>query len=697
MGDETEKGGMSRRSFLKGLGALAVLALPACRRAQQFAVEAEECPEWMLPGETVCYTTCMPWATGALPMLAVCHKGLPIALQSNPLYEDMRRGVPAFAQATLLDLYSARRPSVPTRAGKKHPMQAIHASLRAWSRLLHEGRNMAFLFPAGYSAIRMEQVKELRRFNGAAFYEYDPVAAPRVNGFPELEALQEAAFGPAVQFNTGFGTLQELTERLPQLETLFIFTPADPAAFDTAFAHALENTSAETIRLVTLQPDRTAQLSLYTIPQTHFLEEWGAEADAQGNLCLRQPVTRPLREALSEADVLHALLNHGELPPTDGTAPSAAWEWLQRVVPNAKADLKKGFITAAAPKPQACEPAPLAEINWYLHPYYADGRFRHNPWLQENYLPLSGIAGAAEAFVAGDGKPLGIQCSKTLLPAWAHPGVQGTWIPLFPELATATADQLHRTQAPKVPYRPAKPLPPRKLAQPKLNLNSAPSPQWAMVIDLSRCIGCGACTLACRAENNIPTVSKEEQMYGRDLQWLRIDRYLSLDKQLRYVPMACRHCEKAPCEAVCPVNATQHTTSGLSAMVYPRCWGTRYCAAACPYHARTFNFRDYASGESQKTQRPHNPQVTVRSRGVMEKCTYCVQRINAASSAKQGTPQTACQQACPTGAIRLINLCESPLPPRVLCSFDADGTQPRTLYTDGEGGFTIYDVQGTID
>ena len=201
-----------------------------------------------------------------------------------------------------------------------------------------------------------------------------------------------------------------------------------------------------------------------------------------------------------------------------------------------------------------------------------------------------------------------------------------------------------------------------------------------MVIDLSRCIGCGACTVACRAENNIPTVGADEMRYNRDLQWLRIDRYLGENLSLHYVPTACRQCEKAPCEAVCPVNATMHTTAGLNAMVYPRCWGTRYCSAACPYNARVFNFRDYAQASAQQTQRPHNPQVTVRSRGVMEKCTYCVQRINAADNAGGGVPQTACQQACPTGAIKLVNLCDTTLPARVITAYDVKGTRPRTLY-----------------
>ena len=130
MASEQGTATISRRSFLKGLGALALMAIPACRKAQQFAVEPEECPEWMLPGEATCFVTCMPWASGAIPMLAVCHDGLPVALQPNPQYESVRRGLPAFAQASILDLYDAARPEGPTRAAKPHPMQAFRASVR---------------------------------------------------------------------------------------------------------------------------------------------------------------------------------------------------------------------------------------------------------------------------------------------------------------------------------------------------------------------------------------------------------------------------------------------------------------------------------------------------------------------------------------------------------------------------------------
>ncbi len=190
--------------------------------------------------------------------------------------------------------------------------------------------------------------------------------------------------------------------------------------------------------------------------------------------------------------------------------------------------------------------------------------------------------------------------------------------------------------------------------------------RWGMVLDLNKCTGCSACVIACQAENNIPVVGKDEVRRSREMHWLRIDRYYSTTASrtnVAHQPMLCHHCANAPCETVCPVLATLHNEEGLSQQVYNRCVGTRYCANNCPYKVRRFNWFRYVR-EDQRENLQLNPDVTVRSRGVMEKCSFCVQRIQVATlKAKQagrmpadGEIQTACQQSCPGQAIVFGNL-----------------------------------------
>lgn len=229
-------------------------------------------------------------------------------------------------------------------------------------------------------------------------------------------------------------------------------------------------------------------------------------------------------------------------------------------------------------------------------------------------------------------------------------------------------------------------------------------PQWGMVIDLDRCTGCEACVVACRAENNVPVSGPREAARGRSIDWIRVERYFEgeyPDVRVKFVPVLCQHCEEAPCEPVCPVYATYHNEEGLNAQIYNRCVGTRYCANNCPYSVRFFNFFDPEWPEP--LGKALNPEVSVRSRGVMEKCTFCIQRINHGKekakeegrAVQDGDVVPACVQSCPTKAMTFGNIADpesevSRLSKsgRATRMLEDLGTKPRVVYLrslKGEG------------
>jgi molybdopterin-containing oxidoreductase family iron-sulfur binding subunit len=250
------------------------------------------------------------------------------------------------------------------------------------------------------------------------------------------------------------------------------------------------------------------------------------------------------------------------------------------------------------------------------------------------------------------------------------------------QLAEAKADAAREREAPPVSMYPEPPRDPD-------------SYRWGMAIDLNACIGCATCTIACQAENNIPVVGKGEVARGRSMHWIRVDRYQAGGRTL-FQPVPCMHCEHAPCEEVCPVGATVHDSEGLNVQVYNRCVGTRFCSNNCPYKVRRFNFLQYSNQKRESLKAVQNPEVTVRRRGVMEKCSFCLQRITRAriDAEKQGRRiadgemVTACQAVCPTTAIHFGDLNDpasdvvaakaSPLDYVLLEELN---TRPRTSYT----------------
>ncbi|MBO0711124.1 MAG: TAT-variant-translocated molybdopterin oxidoreductase [Acetobacteraceae bacterium] len=355
-------------------------------------------------------------------------------------------------------------------------------------------------------------------------------------------------------------------------------------------------------------------------------------------------------------------------------------------------------------------------------PHVWDGRYAGNPWLLElpramtkltwdNPLLIAPALASELAVVNGDRVQLAIGAAQVIAPVWQMAGQAKECVvaPLgFGRREVAAAGQgagydFYRMQGWPGVVRIARAKGSTELAstehhalifdrtgefvrngtlaefernprflhddhpEPHLYRRTPPGPAaWAMSVDLGACIGCNACVTACQAENNIPIVGKEQVLREREMHWLRIDRYYegSVDEpDTFFQPMLCMHCEQAPCEVVCPVEATVHDSEGLNVMVYNRCIGTRFCSNNCPYKVRRFNYFGYARSQERPPE-SWNPDVTVRARGVMEKCTFCVQRIAAARieadrGGKPGDVVTACQAACPTEVFTFGNLADS--------------------------------------
>jgi molybdopterin-containing oxidoreductase family iron-sulfur binding subunit len=508
-----------------------------------------------------------------------------------------------------------------------------------------------------------------------------------------------------------------------------------------------------------LHPDETAALADWHLPLSHAYEQWGDARAHDGSAALLQPAIMPLHDTRSAAELLallvdddlrdgHALVQRQWRPAATAGQFDAFWADSVRTGVVADSAARPLSLPAARGAAEAVAPEAAGLVAWFAPDAAShDGSFANNGWLQElprsftkltwdNAALLSRATAARLGVATGDVMTARAGPHAVDVPVWVSNGQADDVVTLplgcgrraagrvgngvgfdayallregaftAPVSLTKTGrkhdfavtqheiDQHGRELARTTPIGRAVAKPP---AHPSLYPPFAsPVHAWAMSIDLDTCIGCNACTIACQAENNIPVVGKAQVAAGREMHWIRVDRYedAHIDNSI-FQPVPCMHCEEAPCEVVCPVGATVHDSEGLNVQVYNRCVGTRFCSNNCPYKVRRFNFLQYADETTETLKAQRNPDVTVRQRGVMEKCSYCVQRVARARQHTErdgvalvdGDVTTACQSACPTRAIRFGDLNDAAsdvvrakASPRHYAMLEELGTKPRTTY-----------------
>lgn len=504
-----------------------------------------------------------------------------------------------------------------------------------------------------------------------------------------------------------------------------------------------------------LHADESAAIAHWHLPMPHLLESWSDGRVADGSAVLVQPLVRPWLEVRSRHALLEGLMG-GNRPDREiireswrDTLDDDAWSkaLVSGTIPNSHpAAASPQAAPVPGPVPDGNRPSARLSLLIRADPTIWDGRFASNPWLQELPKPLTKITwgnaihispalAREQGLASGDRARLWVGDRNVTGPVWILPGQERRTLLVhlghgrqsggpvandvgfdaYPLLGASGEVRLERmdgsekiattqhhfamkgdefirfvdTLADALPPEP----PPANFYPPQRS-----SPAWGMAIDLDLCIGCNACVVACVAENNIPMVGKDQVSKGREMHWLRIDRYHEGspdDPQHAFQPVPCMHCEDAPCEMGCPVNAAVHSPDGLNLQVYNRCIGTRTCSAYCPYKVRRFNWFDLTAKDPPELRAARNPEVSVRGRGVMEKCTYCIQRISAARidakkedrAIRDGEVMTACQAACPTQAIVFGDISDgtSQVSRRKASGRDYDllpetNTRPRTTY-----------------
>ena len=545
--------------------------------------------------------------------------------------------------------------------------------------------------------------------------------------------------------------------RAGQVQALLILggNPAYDAPSDCGFKAALDEVPMSVH--VSLYEDETSAACEWHVPRAHYLEEWSDAVAHDGTASIVQPLVAPLYGGVSIHDAVAMLGEEGMashelvMRAWRERLNDDAWRTALRdgVIPG-----NPQALALSARDVEFKPPAAAAQWKVAFRPDSAvhAGEFAPNAWLQELPRPESKVVWDNAAYMStasaqrlgakvGDVVEIEVGENTIRAPVWiltnhaegtitlplgygrvragpvgsrvgfdAYPlrAAANPWSASCTVRKTGATHFLVTTQLTmQMEGRdPAKHLTlaqalagavasheekPTESLYPEWRYDSY---RWAMAIDLNACIGCNACTIACQAENNIPTVGKEEASRGRAMHWIRVDRYEEKGHVV-HQPVPCMQCENAPCEAVCPVGATVHDSEGINVQVYNRCVGTRFCSNNCPYKVRRFNFFHYSAGPGEPPVEGRNPQVTTRMRGVMEKCNYCLQRITRARlqadkddrRIADGEVVTACQAACPTRAITFGDLADAgsavaavKRSPRGYTLLEELNTRPRTTY-----------------
>jgi len=494
--------------------------------------------------------------------------------------------------------------------------------------------------------------------------------------------------------------------------------------------------------------DDTLREADLVLPLSHSLESWGDVEPRRGIVSLLQPVLPPLHDTLSDGDVLLGLLgNPSGKRPAGGYRDLLAAAWGKRLGESGRSRLlRQGYLEEAVPKKPVSldgkkavsalrgvgEAGDVVKPVLFLTPSLRtfDGRSRNLPLLSEIPDPLTTITYGSWISVSEDtATRAGLRDRdevtvaaadwKVVLPAKVQPGLPAGVFVVFRDAVPAPpirtdprtggpVDTIEGVRIAKTGRTVAIPILSGSLSQQGRGL--IPDPvhreeerrhkrwtlypehehkeyRWAMAVDLDRCNGCTACVAACHIENNVPVVGKKDHLKGREMSWLRIEPFYGKGA-VDFLPMLCQQCHYAPCETVCPVFAAYHNPEGLNVQVYKRCVGTRYCSNNCPYKVRRFNWWQHRWPEPM--DRMLNPDVPAREVGVMEKCTFCIQRIRAGKDkakdegrkVRDGEFTTACAQSCPTGALTFGNL------------LDEDSKVYRLAHS--ERAYRVFETLGTV-